>query len=305
MTQATSLGIPSGTPIIYDMEAYRSGCTQAVTTFLSAWDSQLHARGYVAGIYESFSNISDLVSAADQITEPDIIHYADWDGHATTNSSYMPADMWTSHQRIHQYKGGHNETYGGTTVNIDNDQLDVTLSGTPTGGGGGGGSALRPAFRIAVALNANTSAEWFARAANGTVRHNYQHPIGSASLVGHPGGRQLAVQPGRQPGCRGQRRRHPDAVRPDRAQARSVMPGSRTARPMTGSGAARRAAGGHRAAPPAAPARSAWRAARWRCSPPPGAAAWPGPGSARRATTPAGPPGPAWAAAAPARPCRS
>ncbi|HEY1643772.1 MAG TPA: glycoside hydrolase domain-containing protein [Streptosporangiaceae bacterium] len=182
VTQAASVGIPSGTPIIYDMEAYRSGCTKAVTTFLSAWDSQLHARGYVAGIYESFSNISDLVGAASQMTEPDIIHYADWDGHATTSSSYMPATMWTSHQRIHQYKGGHNETYGGTTVNIDNDQLDVTLSGTPTGGGGGGGgSALRPSFRIAVALNANTSAEWFARAANGTVRHNYQHPIGSAS----------------------------------------------------------------------------------------------------------------------------
>ena len=180
VTQASDLGIPAGTPIIYDMEAYRTGCSGAVTTFLSAWDSQLHARGYVAGIYESFSNISDLVSSAGQMTEPDIIHYADWDGHATTSSSYMPSGMWINHQRIHQYKGGHNETYGGTTVNIDNDQLDVTLSGTPSGGGGPG-SPLRPAFRIAVAINANTSAEWFARAANGTVRHNYQHPVGSST----------------------------------------------------------------------------------------------------------------------------
>ncbi|HEU5419836.1 MAG TPA: glycoside hydrolase domain-containing protein [Streptosporangiaceae bacterium] len=180
VAQAADLGIPAGTPIIFDMEAYRGGCTGTVTTFLSAWDSQLHARGYVAGIYESFSNISDLVSAAGQMTEPDIIHYADWDGHATTSSSYMPSGMWTSHQRIHQYKGGHNETYGGTTVNIDNDQLDVTLSGTPPGGGTGG-SQLRPAFRIAVALNANTTAEWFARAANGTIRHNYQHPVGTTS----------------------------------------------------------------------------------------------------------------------------
>jgi hypothetical protein len=176
VTQAADLGIPSGTPIIYDMEAYRGSCSGEVTTFLSAWDSQLHARGYVAGIYESFSNISDLVGAAGQMTEPDIIHYADWDGQATTTSPYMPSGMWSSHQRIHQYLGGHNETYGGTTVNIDNDQLDVTLSGTPSGGGG----QRRPGFRIAIAINSNGSAEWFARAANGTIRHNYQYPVGTS-----------------------------------------------------------------------------------------------------------------------------
>jgi hypothetical protein len=180
VTQAAGLGIGSGTPIIYDMEAYRGGCGQPVTTFLSAWDSELHAKGYVAGVYESFSNISDLIAASGQMTEPDVIHYADWDGHATTASSYMPADRWTSHQRIHQYKGGHNETYGGTTVNIDNDQLDVSLSG----GGGAAPGQVRPRFRIAVAINSNGSAEWFARAANRTIRHNYQHPVGSASWWG-------------------------------------------------------------------------------------------------------------------------
>jgi hypothetical protein len=180
VTQAAGLGIPSGTPIIFDMEAYRGGCGQAVTTFLSAWDSELHAKGYVAGVYESFSNISDLIAAAGQMTEPDVIHYADWDGHATTTSSYMPSDRWTSHQRIHQYKGGHNETYGGTTLNIDNDQLDVALSG----GSAPAPGQVRPRFRIAVAINANGSAEWFARALNRTVRHNYQHPVGSASWQG-------------------------------------------------------------------------------------------------------------------------
>jgi hypothetical protein len=180
VTQAGDLGIPSGTPIIFDMEAYRGGCHAAVITFLSAWDSELHARGYVAGIYESFSNIADLIAAAGQMTEPDVIHYADWDGHATTTSSYMPSNRWTSNQRIHQYMGGHNETWGGKTINIDNDQLDVALSGgappPPTAGGG-----RRPGFRIAVAINSNGSAEWFARAANHTIRHNYQHPVGSST----------------------------------------------------------------------------------------------------------------------------
>lgn len=181
VTQAGDLGIPSGTPIIFDMEAYRGGCHAPVITFLSAWDTELHAKGYVAGIYESFSNIGDLISAAGQMTEPDVIHYADWDGHATTTSSYMPSNRWINDQRIHQYRGGHNEKWGGKTLNIDNDQLDVALSGgapppPPTGGGGG-----RPGFRIAVGINSNGSAEWFARAANHTIRHNYQHPVGSQS----------------------------------------------------------------------------------------------------------------------------
>ena len=43
--QARNLGIPAGTPIVDDMEAY-SGCGQQVVTFLSAWDSELHADGY-------------------------------------------------------------------------------------------------------------------------------------------------------------------------------------------------------------------------------------------------------------------
>jgi hypothetical protein len=172
VTQAQDLGIPRGTPLIYDMEGY-SGCGAEVTTFLSAWDSELHALGYSAGVYESFSNVGDLVSAAGRITEPDVIHYADWDGQATTQSSYMPSGMWTSHQRLHQYQGGHNETWGGVTVNIDNDQLDVNLGGAATA------IPARPAFRIAVGMNANGSAEWFARAANGTLLHDYQHPAGT------------------------------------------------------------------------------------------------------------------------------
>jgi hypothetical protein len=176
VTQATDLGIPAGTPIIFDMEAYRGGCGATVTTFLSGWDTELAARGYVAGVYESFSNVSDLVGAASKITEPAVIHYADWDGHATTSSSYMPATRWTGHSRIHQYQGGHNETHGGATLNVDNDQLNVVLGGSGTATG-----QRRPAFRIATAINSNGSAEWFARATSGALRHNYQHPIGSAT----------------------------------------------------------------------------------------------------------------------------
>jgi Domain of unknown function (DUF1906) len=188
--QAQSLGIPQGTPLIYDMEAY-GNCGSQVITFLSAWDAQLHADGYVAGVYESFTNIGDLVNAASRITEPDVIHYADWDGKATTASSYMPAAMWTRHQRLHQYRGGHNESWGGATLNVDDDQLDVNLGGLPIPPGPGptpplGGPTPPEAppypfpfpfiFRIALGRNADGRAEWFATGASGRLRHAYQQP---------------------------------------------------------------------------------------------------------------------------------
>ncbi|MGO9078126.1 MAG: glycoside hydrolase domain-containing protein [Streptosporangiaceae bacterium] len=182
--QAQNLGIPAGTPLIYDMEAY-GGCGHEVVRFLSAWDTGLHARGYEAGVYESFSNIGDLISAAGTMTEPDVIAYADWDGQATTTSPYMPSRRWLDHHRIHQYSGGHEETWGGTTLDIDNDQLDVSLAGpaAPAPARGHAG------FRIAVGINANGAAEWFARSATGTLLHSYQHPLGSAlwSQVGAVG----------------------------------------------------------------------------------------------------------------------
>lgn len=170
--QARNLGIPPGTPLSYDMEAYAPGCDSQVVTFLSSWDSELHARGYSAGVYESFTNIGALTRAAGTMTEPDVIYYADWDGVATTRSSYMPADMWTSHHRIHQYLGGHLETHGGVSLNIDNDQLDADLGGRPAAGGHTG-------FRISVGINANGTAEWFARSADDTLVHAWQQPVGA------------------------------------------------------------------------------------------------------------------------------
>jgi hypothetical protein len=173
-SQAAGLGIGKGTPLNFDMEAYAPACDSQVTTFLSAWDAELHARGYLAGVYESFTNIGALVHAAGSITEPDVIYYADWDGKATTTSSYMPSAMWTKHQRIHQYRGGHVETYGGAGINIDSDKLDVNL-----GGGGSVPVASHAGYRIAVAINSNGTAEWFARSAASSLAHAWQQPPGA------------------------------------------------------------------------------------------------------------------------------
>jgi hypothetical protein len=106
------------------------------------------------------------------MTEPDVIDYADWDGAATTASSYMPGSLWITHQRVHQYLGNNQVSYGGVSLNIDSDDLDVNMGGNPV-------PANHSGFRISPAINSNTTAEWFARGASGALMHSWQQPVGS------------------------------------------------------------------------------------------------------------------------------
>jgi len=133
-TKAAALGIPAGNPIYDDMEQYNTGGANsaAVMAFLSAWTSQLHTDGYTSGVYSSASSgITDLVhSVGTSMAEPDELWIADWNDLKTTNDPYVPATDWSNHQRLHQYQGAHNETYGGTTLNIDNDYIDGATAGT-------------------------------------------------------------------------------------------------------------------------------------------------------------------------------
>jgi Domain of unknown function (DUF1906) len=129
INQAEANGIGPGNPIYDDMEAYTRGSTNtpAVLAFLSAWTSELHAHGYASGVYSSAtSGISDFVAAnGTGFVEPDQIWVAEWNGQENTNSSSVPSTEWANHQRIHQYEGGHNATYGGATINIDSDYVDA------------------------------------------------------------------------------------------------------------------------------------------------------------------------------------
>jgi len=134
--KAQSVGIGPGSPIYFDMEAYRrtSSATAATLAFLSAWTIRLHALGYTSGAYSSSSSgIADLGRAiGSAYTLPDDIWSANWNGVRNTLDPYLPSSAWASHQRIHQYRGGHNETYGLTTINIDNDYVDGATVGART-----------------------------------------------------------------------------------------------------------------------------------------------------------------------------
>ncbi len=134
IAQSRALGLGPGNPVYFDMEAYPRGGTNtsSVLAFLSAWTGQLHANGYKAGVYSSAS--AAMVDLVNQVgtgyREPDDIWIADWNGELTTSDPFVPSSDWPLHQRLHQFNGGENLTYGGVTINIDGDYLDGATAGT-------------------------------------------------------------------------------------------------------------------------------------------------------------------------------
>jgi hypothetical protein len=133
VADAQSVGMGTGSPIYFDMESYTrtTSATAATLSFISAWTARLHALGYVSGVYSSgASGIADLGHAiGGPYTLPDDVWSANWNGAQNTLDPYLPSTAWASHQRIHQYRGGHNETYGLTTINLDNNYVEGATVG--------------------------------------------------------------------------------------------------------------------------------------------------------------------------------
>jgi hypothetical protein len=136
VAQASEIAIGPGSPIYFDMESYSrtSSATAATLAFLEAWTRKLHQLDYVSGVYSSSaSGIADLagrVGSGDLL--PDDLWIANWNGQKNTSDPVVPASAWANDQRIHQYRGGHDETYGGTTINIDNDFVEGATVGDAT-----------------------------------------------------------------------------------------------------------------------------------------------------------------------------
>jgi hypothetical protein len=131
---ATGLGLAeadgSGTIIYYDVEYYDTGnaeCHEAVRSFISGWTGRLRSRGNLVGVYSIGAALSGFVTIANV---PDAVWPARWNYPAyTPNASVwdipnLSNTLWVNHQRIHQYTGGHNETWGNVTLNIDCDVID-------------------------------------------------------------------------------------------------------------------------------------------------------------------------------------
>jgi Rv2525c-like, glycoside hydrolase-like domain len=127
----------TGSVVYYDIENYgtETACRAAVNSFMNGWVSQIRARGSLAGVYGSTLCNTGLSDFQNITNVPDVIWPARW--YHNLGSGYydptadvwnlgscIPNTVWSNHQRIRQYEGDHNETWGGLTLSIDSNVLD-------------------------------------------------------------------------------------------------------------------------------------------------------------------------------------
>ncbi|WP_454859276.1 glycoside hydrolase domain-containing protein [Promicromonospora soli] len=135
VSKAKALGMRPGSALYADVEHYDrtdSSCRTAVRRYVSAWTKKLHSSGYLAGVYvHQDSGLRDLSDSYNSTTyaRPDAVWMARWDGDKSlTNWPTAPNSHWATWQRAKQYRGDHNETWGGVTINIDSDAIKAPVA---------------------------------------------------------------------------------------------------------------------------------------------------------------------------------
>ena len=130
---ADALGFTWLAPVYYDMEAYPRGgaCSVSVQAFVIGWVGGLNSRGYRAGFYSSLcSGILDVAAiyGSPYFQQLNAVWIAAWNDTPNIFGFGPPCalsdDAWANHERVHQYNGGHNEGYGGVTINLDSHSVD-------------------------------------------------------------------------------------------------------------------------------------------------------------------------------------
>ena len=195
--QAQRLTFGPQTPIYYDMEAYGPSASGQALRFLAAWTRELHALGYVSGVYSSSSSgVADLSRAYHRTgyAHPDVIFDALWNGAQNVGDpAYRPGD-WPGRRRLHQFSGNVLQSFGGDTMDIDQDYLDLAL----TASGGSVQSApgtVEADGSTTVFYRGSGSHLWAeTRAAGGAwSRRDLGGHLSSAPSVVQAGGTSLAV----------------------------------------------------------------------------------------------------------------
>lgn len=130
----------TGGVVYLDLEnfAYSSTCSAAARAYVNGWTTRLSQVGITSGLYSTSTGIRD--NAYFNISKPpSAVWIAEW----YTSPGYRPNETvwglrylsdvyWVNHQRVLQYSGGHNETWGGVTLNIDSNVADGP-TGVPYG----------------------------------------------------------------------------------------------------------------------------------------------------------------------------
>jgi hypothetical protein len=130
---ASKLGIVPGSTLYYDLENFditKTTCRESALRFVHAWTNRLHELNYLSGFYSSAASGIKMIdnvriNRPGVFSLPDQLWIARWDGVANTSTTYISDEGWNPHRRVKQYQGGHDETWGGETINIDRNYLDV------------------------------------------------------------------------------------------------------------------------------------------------------------------------------------
>jgi hypothetical protein len=136
IADASNLGLTQGTVLYYDMERYddlsgTGACSTPVKSFLKGWTDRLKEQGYVSGVYGSPFNANGDWINIPAPSRMDVVWLARWNNVMSVWGVAPLADnVWTNHQRIHQWLGPRDETWGGVTFNIDNNISDAPVAGT-------------------------------------------------------------------------------------------------------------------------------------------------------------------------------
>jgi hypothetical protein len=139
---AENAGFKGQLVLYYDIESYSGADDETratVASFIKGWTEQLHELKHIAGAYGAACT-SYVVDWAFNDPPLDEVWVAQWnkeyayDPDATVYNTTcldvpgQPPIFWINHQRLKQYTGPHNETWGDLTVKIDSDVLDGAVN---------------------------------------------------------------------------------------------------------------------------------------------------------------------------------
>jgi hypothetical protein len=135
VARARRLGLPRRTTLWYDLEGgfdvADDDCRRSALRFLSGWTKALHARGYRSGVYSSISAGIHALDYADKVSPgsyvmPDQVWFAWYNGRAdaVVDRQWVRRSSWAG-QRVHQYEAQVTASYGGATLTIDRNYLEL------------------------------------------------------------------------------------------------------------------------------------------------------------------------------------
>ncbi|MFG3191506.1 glycoside hydrolase domain-containing protein [Streptomyces omiyaensis] len=136
VAKAKALGFAAGTVLYTDMEDYSSTYRTRVLDYLSAYSARVRELGYRPGVYANIQNSGDMgaLHSNSRYSKPDVLWIANWNHKADVSNASMGlpgSTYWPGQRRVHQYEGEVTETWGGATLNIDRNYVDVASAAAP------------------------------------------------------------------------------------------------------------------------------------------------------------------------------